>query len=392
MHDERMTIVYGDELASYHFSDEHPLQPSRHQLTMALLRLLGWLDDARITMLKPRPATTSELMTVHSYPYIQAVIHAQSIARGERPPVDLTLYGLGLEDNPLFPDIADAPTLYTGASIQAMHALLDGSALHAYSPAGGMHHAMKTHAEGFCVYNDISAAIAAAVAAGHRVAYIDLDAHHGDGVQDSFYHDPRVLTISVHESGRFLFPGTGEACETGTGEGFGTCVNVPLPPMAGNTEILAAVDRIVIPAVEAFAPSIVVTQTGCDMHHSDPLTDLCATLDLYPQLAERHHKLVHEVCGGRWLIVGGGGYDPADVTPRAWTAFMGTVLGHDVENVPLPDEWLQLSREQGGDPPQHLLDDAGTEFTPVIEEDFPALLAEVEETALTQLWLRHGGR
>jgi acetoin utilization protein AcuC len=382
---ESVTIVYGDELTSYHFSDEHPLQPSRHQLTMALLHLLGWLDDPRINLIPPRPATTSELMAVHSYPYIQAVTHAQAIARGERPPMDLTFYGLGLEDNPLFEDIADAPTLYSGATIQAMEALLEDRCLHAYSPAGGMHHAMKARAAGFCVYNDISAGISVALAHGRRVAYLDLDAHHGDGVQDSFYDDPRVLTISIHESGRFLFPGTGEADETGKGEGYGTCINVPLPPMAGDDAILRAFDRIAAPALKAFAPDILVTQTGCDTHHSDPLTDLAATLSLYPALAARTHALAHEVCDGRWLILGGGGYDPADVTPRAWAAFMGTVLGHETQGVELPPEWIALSRAAGGNPPAHLLDDPGASYTPLVQEDIQALLAAIERTALAAL-------
>lgn len=387
--EDSITIVYGDELASYHFSDDHPLQPSRYQLTMALLRLLGWLDDPRISIVAPRAATTSELMAVHSYPYIQAVTHAQAIARGERPPLDLTLYGLGLEDNPLFDDIADAPTLYAGATIQAMEALLEGRALHAYSPAGGMHHAMKARAAGFCIYNDISAAISVALQRGQRVAYLDLDAHHGDGVQDCFYDDPRVLTISIHESGRFLFPGTGEADEVGEGGGCGACLNVPLPPMAGDDAILEAFDRIATPALRAFAPDVLVTQTGCDTHHSDPLTDLAATMALYPALAARVHSLVHEVAGGRWLILGGGGYDPSDVTPRAWAAFMGTVLGHETKDVELPAEWIALSQAAGGVPPAHLLDDRGPDYTPVVHEDVPALLAVIEETALAELLQRY---
>ena len=195
---------------------------------------------------------------------------------------------------------------------------------------------MRARAAGFCIYNDIAVAIAAAVAAGLRVAYIDLDAHHGDGVQAAFYDDPRVLTISIHESGRFLFPGTGDATETGAGEGLGACLNIPLPARRRRRGHPDGVRRIIEPAVRAYAPDIIVTQTGCDTHHADPLTDLAATMALYPELAARLHDLVHEVCEGRWLIVGGGGYDPADVTPRAWTAFFGTVLGRQVEDVRSP--------------------------------------------------------
>lgn len=389
---EEVLIVYGPILTSYSFGDDHPLQPARHGLTMSLLASLGWLDDPRIQVEPPRAASLPELLAVHSYPYVQAVGHAQAIARGERPPIDLRIYGLGTEDNPLFADIHDAPVLYTGASIQAMESILNGRALHAYNPAGGMHHAMKARASGFCVFNDCSAAIAVAVAAGNRVAYVDLDAHHGDGVQSAFYDDPRVLTISVHESGRFLFPGTGEINETGAGNGRGACVNVPLPPLAGDDSILEAVDRIVVPAVRMFSPTVLVTQTGCDTHHSDPLTDMGATLAVYSKLAAGLHRLAHEVCEGRWLIVGGGGYDPADVTPRAWTAFMGTLLGHDTSDVKLPADWIKASREAGGDPPEHLLDDSGPDFELVAPADVSRVLEEVETIALSELRLHHSCR
>jgi acetoin utilization protein AcuC len=340
---DSIVIVHGPSLTSYSFSDEHPLQPSRHDLTMSLLAALGWLDTPEVSIEEPRLATLSELLTAHTLPFVQAVQLAQTIARGERPATDLRVYGLGTEDNPLFPGIHEAPALLAGAALIGMQAILDGRAAHAYSPAGGMHHAMRARAAGFCIYNDIVVAIAAAVEAGLRVAYVDLDAHHGDGVQAAFYEDPRVLTVSVHESGRFLFPGTGDATEMGAGEGLGACLNVPLPPDSGNTSILMAYDHIVEPALLAYRPDIIVTQTGCDTHHADPLTDLAATMALYPDLAARMHALVHKVCEGRWLIVGGGGYDPADVTPRAWTAFFGAVLGRRADNVVLPTVWSSSS-------------------------------------------------
>lgn len=382
---EPVIVVHGPELTSYSFSEEHPLQPSRHDLTMSLLRALGWLDAPGVTVEAPRAATLSELLTAHSLPYVQAVQHAQDVARGTGPRADLRLYGLDTEDNPLFPEIHDASALLAGASLQAMQAVLDGRATHAYSPAGGMHHAMRARGAGFCIYNDIAVAIAAALAAGKRVAYVDFDAHHGDGVQAIFYDDPRVLTISVHESGRYLFPGTGEADETGTGEGRGACLNVPLPPDAGDQHILMAYDRLIAPAVRAYHPDVLVTQTGCDTHHADPLTDLAASMALYPALAARLHDLVHEVCGGHWLIVGGGGYDPADVTPRAWTAFFGTVLGEETEAVTLPEEWRRASREKGGYPPVDLLDDPESPPVQPPGRAFTALLDEIEAGALALL-------
>lgn len=387
---EPIIIIHGPALTSYDFGEEHPLQPSRHDLTMSLLSCLGWLDAPGVSVEAPETATLSELLTAHTLPFVQAVQMAQRIARGERPPADLRLYGLGTEDNPLFPGIHDAPALLAGASLQGMRAVLDGRCVHAYSPAGGMHHAMHTRAAGFCIYNDIAVAMAAAVEAGQRIAYVDLDAHHGDGVQAIFYDDPRVLTISIHESGRFLFPGTGEADEMGCGDGVGACLNIPLPPDAGDQSILLAYERIVEPAVRAYRPDIVVTQTGCDTHHADPLADLTATMALYPRLAERLHALAHEVTGGRWLIVGGGGYDPADVTPRAWTAFFGTVLGKGTKDVVLPDEWRQASRARGGRPPVHLLDDPGSSFAQPPGRAFLSRLDEIEAGPLAVLLGRFG--
>ena len=388
---EPIIIVHGPALTSYSFGDEHPLQPSRHDLAMSLLSSLGWLDAPGVTVEPPRPATLSELLAAHTLPFIQAVQTAQDIARGERPAADLRLYGLDTEDNPLFPGIHDAPALLAGASLQGMQAILEGRCIHAYSPAGGMHHAMRARAAGFCIYNDIAVAIAAAVAAGQRVAYLDLDAHHGDGVQAIFYDDPRVLTVSIHESGRFLFPGTGEPSEMGGGDGIGACLNIPLPPDAGDESILMAYERLAAPAIRMFRPDIVVTQTGCDTHHDDPLTDLAATMDLYPRLAAALHGLVHEAGDGRWLIVGGGGYDPADVTPRAWAAFFGTVLGKETTGVVLPAEWRQASRGRGGQPPAHLLDDTRTAYAQAPGRAFLNSLDEIEAGPLATVHARFGG-
>jgi len=356
---ERFVIVYGPELATYSFGPDHPLQATRYLLTMSLLSELHWLASPGIQIVPPRFATLSELLAVHTYPYVQAVQQAQAIARGERPRTDLSLYGLGTPDDPIFPQMHDAAALYTGATIQGMCALLEDLADHAYSPAGGQHHAHKARASGFCIYNDSAAAIALALESGRRVAYLDLDAHHGDGVQAAFYNDPRVLTISIHESGRYLFPGTGGVDETGSGEGEGACINVPLEPGAGDNDILDALEQVVVPALETFAPDILLTQIGADTHHADPLTDLNATLAVYPRLASRIHDLVHHCCSGRWLIVGGGGYDPVDATPRAWASFIGTVLGHDPRGVALPQAWIAASRAAGGDPPTLLLEDPG---------------------------------
>jgi acetoin utilization protein AcuC len=382
---EAFTIVYGPDLALYSFGQEHPLQSTRYTLTMSLLDSLGWLGEPRVKVEQPRFATLSELLTVHTYPYVQAVQQGQAIARGERPPTNLEFYGLGTSDDPLFAQMHDAAALYTGATIQAMSALLEDRATHSYSPAGGQHHAQRARASGFCIYNDAAAAIVLALEANRRIAYLDLDAHHGDGVQDAFYSEPRVLTISMHESGEYLFPGTGEVEETGRGEGKGACVNIPLPPLAGDEAMLTAFERVVAPALQTYRPDILVTQTGADAHHADPLTHLTGTLAVYPVLAARLHELVHDCCSGRWLIVGGGGYDPFDVTPRAWASFIGTVLGHDTDDVVLPTEWIQASRAVGGHPPPLLLQDPGPQYQPLVDRDFDTVLDQVDCTALADL-------
>ncbi len=338
------------------------MQPDRYRLTMSLIEQLGLLDPASVTMVPPRPATLSELLTVHSYPYIQAVRRAQNIARGKEPPVDLSLYGLGNTDNPLFTAMHDAAALAAGASVIAVEAILAGTALHAYNPAGGLHHALRARASGFCIYNDGAVAIRRAVDAGLRVAYVDLDAHHGDGVQDIFYREPRVLTVSIHESGRFLFPWSGAETEQGEGPGAGTAVNIPLPPQAGDEAYLAAMEEVIEPAVRAFAPDLLVTQTGCDAHWSDPLTHLATTLPLYPQLIERLHGLAHEISGGRWLILGGGGYDSVSITPRAWAAVFAAATAQPMPDA-LPATWLAHVAGRGRvRTPSHLLADPGPEF------------------------------
>jgi len=390
--DERIIVVYGRELSEYAFSEDHPLQPGRYVLTMSLLESLGWLKAPGVEIEAPEPATLSELLTVHSYPYVQAVQQAQQIAQGRSEPVDLTFYGLGTGDNPLFEAIHDASALCVGATIHAMTAILEGRALHAYNPAGGLHHAMKARASGFCVYNDCAVAITKALDEGRRVAYVDIDAHHGDGVQAAFYSDPRVLTISIHESGRFLFPGTGEIHEIGTGEGRGTSINVPLSAMGGDEEIIRALETVVEPALRAFSPDILVTQTGADSHHSDPLTDLTATLAVFPTVAEHLHAIVHEICEGRWLIVGGGGYDPADFTPRAWTAFLGAVLGQDVNAAVLPEEWREACRRAGGQPPLRLLDDPGPAYRALPDPHMPRMMEKIATSALEELRRVHAAR
>ena len=228
---------------------------------------------------------------------------------------------------------------------------------HAFNPAGGLHHAMRGRASGFCVDDDPVAAIDWLLVDGaRRVAYVDIDTHHGDGVQDFFFGDPRVLTISLHEDGNYLFPGTGFTDEVGAGEGVGTALNVPLPPYTVGEVYLDAFDAVVPHAVAAFAPTCSLTQLGRDTHVTDPLAHLALTTDDYAALATRLHDLAHTHAHGRWVATGGGGYQIGTVVPRAWTIHFATLAHQPVPDV-VPSAWRQRALEAtGGDPPPTFLE------------------------------------
>jgi acetoin utilization protein AcuC len=243
--------------------------------------------------------------------------------------------GLGPgEDTPAFKGMHDASALVCGATIAAVAAVTSGRFERAFSPAGGLHHAHRDRAAGFCVYNDCAVAIAAALDADPslRVVYLDIDAHHGDGVQEAFYEQPRVLTISLHEDGRYLYPGTGSFRERGRGDGEGSAINVPMPPYATSECYTLAFDDVVAPAIGAFGPDLIVAQCGADAHWSDPLTNLDMTLSGFESMYRRIVGLADAVCGGRVVACGGGGYAWEHVVPRAWT-----LLAADLAEVRLPE-------------------------------------------------------
>jgi acetoin utilization protein AcuC len=259
----------------------------------------------------------------------------------------------------------EASTLVCGATVAAAEAIRSGSALHAFSPAGGLHHAMRGRAAGFCIYNDPAVAIAWLLEQGvERIAYVDVDVHHGDGVEAIFADEPRVLTISVHESGRFLFPGTGFADEIGTGPAEGTIANLPLPPNTTDELYLPAFDAVVPALVRAFEPEILVTQLGCDTHYTDPLAHLALTTRCYQGLAGRLHDLAHTVTGGRWLATGGGGYQWAAVVPRAWTTYLAEMTGTELP-AELPPAYRELVAERHG-----------VELDPAMADEVVALRSE----------------
>jgi acetoin utilization protein AcuC len=332
----RAAVVHDLALEAYGFGGDHPFNPLRIRLTLELCEALGLLQDYPFVV--PEPATDDDLTTVHNLTYVRLV---QNAGQGVGDLLDLMHYGLGTGDNPIFPDMHEACARVVGAVLKASRMVMRGETDHAMCVSGGLHHAQRSRASGFCVYNDAGVAIARLKEEhpGIRIAYLDTDAHHGDGVQWMFYDDPEVLTVSMHESGRYLFPGTGGVEERGSDGGVGYSVNVPLQPYTDDESWISCFESVVPEVLRAFEPDLILSQNGCDGHALDPLTHLSATTRLYEHIPRRVHDLAHELCEGRWVATGGGGYDIWRVVPRAWTSLWDTV-SH--QNLPekVPETWL----------------------------------------------------
>lgn len=312
-------LVHRPELGGYHFGPDHPMGPGRVDSALELSAALGLLDHLEVVA--PPAADDALLRLVHDADYIEAVKQQRT----------RTLYGIGTTDNPATPGLHEVASAICTATVSAAEAVRTGAARAAINISGGLHHAMPSATSGFCVYNDAAIAIRWLREHGvQRVAYIDLDAHHGDGVQTICYDDPGVLTVSLHESPVHLFPGTGFATETGGRRAPGTAVNLALPPHTDDAMWLRAFDAVVPDVVRAFDPQIVISQHGCDAHVSDPLTDLELTVDGMVESYRRVRDLVAEVADGRWVAVGGGGYSRVLAVPRAWSHLIATVAGHDL--------------------------------------------------------------
>jgi acetoin utilization protein AcuC len=363
----RAGLVLCPQARIYDHGPGHPLRPQRVLLTWDLIAACGLLERSGVATLECRSADDAELELVHSAAFIDATRRAGNGEDG-----DWWRFGYGPGDNPIFPRMHEAGALVAGASVVAAQAVRDGTVDHALNAAGGLHHAMPSRASGFCVYDDPAVAIAWLLREGvHPIAYVDVDVHHGDGPQAIFYEDPRVLTISLHESGAYLFPGTGFEDERGAGDATGTKVNVPLSPGTTNEAWLTAFRSIVPPVVRAFGPKVLVTQLGCDTHAGDPLAHLRLTTRAYSEAAAELHALAHEAAGGRWLATGGGGYLWADVVPRAWTLYFAEMCGAELPDA-LPERWIEaVERDLGREVPSTFSD-------PPLEDD--RLDAETEAT------------
>ena len=334
---ERVTFVWDERLVGYDFGSSHPLAPVRVELAVQLSRDLGLLDADNVTEVRADHATDDELRLVHTQRYLDAVRRA-----GANPHTVDLLHGLGTDDDPVFSGMHDASALVVGATLAAVRAVWSGASDHAVNLAGGLHHAMPASASGFCIYNDAAAGIAWALENGvDRVAYVDVDVHHGDGVEAIFWDDPRVLTISLHESGRFLFPGTGYPGDVGGPGAHGGAVNVALPPGTGDDGWLRAFDAVVPALLGAFRPQLLVTQHGCDSHRLDPLAHLELSVDGQRAAHAALHALAHQYAGGAWVALGGGGYELVDVVPRTWAHLVGEAVGRPVPPATaVPQTWL----------------------------------------------------
>jgi len=326
-------------LLHYNFGPSHPMTPVRLDLMMRLAAQLGVLDH--LDVISPRPASVDELELVHSPALVAAV---QRAGEGEKlGDSHYAGHGLGTPDVPTFKKMHEVSSRAVGATLDAGRAVWGGITNHAFSPAGGLHHSMPDSVGGFCVYNDVAVAIASLLERGaDRVAYVDIDVHHGDGVQTAFWDDPRVLTISLHQHPYTLYPGTGWSDETGAPGAEGFSVNVPLPPGVADDGWLRALHLVVPALLRSFSPQVLVTQHGCDTHLLDPLAGMALSIDAQRMAAEALHRWAHDYAGGRWLATGGGGYEIVDVVPRIWTLVMAEVAGQPIPpNTAVPERWRE---------------------------------------------------
>ncbi|MDT0309649.1 acetoin utilization protein AcuC [Streptomyces sp. DSM 44917] len=345
-------LMWDEDVTKYNFGPGHPMDPVRLTLTMRLVEAFAL--PKRIDVAAAPPAGDSTLGLVHRPEYVQAV----RLASREPWEAD-PRRGLGTEDTPAFEGMHEVSALIAGQSLAGAEAIWRGEIQHAVNFAGGLHHAMPAAASGFCVYNDAALAIARLLELGaRRVAYLDTDVHHGDGVQETFWDDPRVLTISLHEHPRTLFPGTGRPEETGGDDAPGSAVNLALPAGTSDEEWLRALHAVVPELLADFGPEVIVSQHGADTHFEDPLAHLTLSLDAQRAAAHACHAWAHEHASGRWLPLGGGGYAVVDVVPRLWTHLVGIAAHAPVApSEEVPEEWRRFVHTLTQRPGPHRMTD-----------------------------------
>ncbi|RBW71447.1 acetoin utilization protein AcuC [Bacillus taeanensis] len=329
-------FIYSEDMLTYKFHDHHPFNHIRIKLTYDLLKECQTLSDSQVV--SPRLASEEEIALVHDKNYIDAVKKA---GIGQLDETTAANYGLGTEDTPIFPNMHNASALLVGATLTAAEHVMEGKCLHALNLGGGLHHGFRGKASGFCIYND--SAIAIAWIRKHynaRVLYVDTDAHHGDGVQWAFYDDPNVCTLSIHETGRYLFPGTGNYDERGDGQGYGFSFNIPVDAFTEDDSFINIYQTAIHEIAAYFKPDVILTQNGADAHYYDPLTHLSVTMKTYETIPKAARKVANQYCDGRWIAVGGGGYDIWRVVPRAW-AKIWLEMNETSQNSIIPNKWIQ---------------------------------------------------
>jgi len=346
----KTTLLYSERFLDYNLGPLHPLRPIRVKLTHDLIQSKGLLNEDIAKITKPRIASEEEILLFHKKEYVRLVQKY-----GER--------GSGLldaGDTPAFKGCFEATSLVVGASLEACDNIMTGKFAHAFNPSGGLHHAHPERASGFCIFNDPAVSVNYLKTKNNikRLLYLDIDAHHGDGVMYGFYDDPSVLDIDFHESGKYLFPGTGFPDEIGEKAAKGLKLNVPLPPGTGDQAYLKAFHKLVPDIVRRFRPEIILVQCGADGHAEDRLAHLRLTTNMYREVVSEMHSLAHELCEGRLLLFGGGGYTLANV-PRVWTVAFAALAGLKLDNM-IPERWSREFRALSGEEPPKELQDAPT--------------------------------
>ncbi|MFQ5883517.1 MAG: acetoin utilization protein AcuC [Thermoplasmata archaeon] len=355
----------------YDFGDFHPLSQVRMKLAFELIKDIGLLDRPNVALVGPNIVDDEVLLLAHDEDYVSVV---KDLGSGIHH-FDSFRFGFGLGDNPVFEGMHEASALHTGATLKACDMVLNGEVQHVFSPGGGFHHALRRRASGFCIYNDAIIAIRCLQKeySLERIMYVDIDAHHADGVQVALYDDPGVLNFSIHESGKFLYPGTGSVDEIGEDKGKGYTFNLPIWPNAHDVTFLRVFGETFPELARKYKPEILITQFGVDMHYDDPLSHINLTTKSYDEAAKTFHEVAHEVCGGKWVCLGGGGYSSKAVS-RIWTILFCRMIEANPPTY-LSENWKNLFRNLAReDPGEELFDDPT-----IFQTEDPVVITETKK-------------
>ena len=353
-------LVDARALPAYDLGPGHPFARDRQEALTDLILRMQLAEDAEFV--RPRAAGEAELLLAHDPEYVAMVRRTSAPDPAPSLRVDGLRFGLGTADNPLAEGQHVAAAAVSGATADCVRAVIEGRLRHAFNPTGGLHHAAHRQASGFCIYNDLTVGIRTAQDLGlPRVLYVDFDVHHGDGVEFAFDEDPNVLTVSFHQSPETLFPGTGRVTDVGHGPAKGSAVNMPFAPYTDDESWWHAVDAVLPAVARRFRPDLIVSQHGCDPHREDPLAQLELTTAPMQRAARLCRQLADELCGGRWVATGGGGYQPYRVLPRAWSIVWMEMSGRAVPEKLAPD-WVAAWAHRSDAPmPETFLDQPGPE-------------------------------